>query len=87
MLDMSSKCVFRIGHGIRRKQNEGNPKMNYPELLRSRFTRSGVLVSMWRYPVTGYWEVTTHYGHKMLFDTGRAAWAYYRKGSFAWGAN
>lgn len=61
--------------------------MGYPNLIKSRFTRRGVLVTIWRYPVTGYYEVDTHYGHRMMFDTGRAAWAYYRKGQFPQGVN
>lgn len=55
--------------------------MNYPRDLASRLTRNGRLIVISRYPVSGYYEVTKEAGGyytRQRFDTGAAAWKYYR---------
>ncbi len=60
--------------------------MNYPKTLASRITRAGRYVSLSRYPISGYYELTretadgygTYYA-RTLYDTGREAWAAYKR--------
>lgn len=59
--------------------------MRYPTQLTARLTRDGKLITISRYGVTGYYEITKEtsdangaYFHRVLFDTARDAWRYYR---------
>jgi hypothetical protein len=60
--------------------------MNYPKTLASRTTRAGRYVSLSRYPISGYYEITretadeygTYYA-RTIYDTGREAWAAYKR--------
>ena len=55
--------------------------MNYPIQKATRLTRAGELVTLSRYPVTGYYEITKEingYFTRKLFDTSAEAWRYYR---------
>ncbi len=60
--------------------------MNYPKELASRLTRAGRLVTLSRYPISGYYELTretageygTYYA-RTLYDTGREAWSAYKR--------
>ncbi len=60
--------------------------MNYPTDLASRLTRAGLLVTIARYPVSGYYEITRetrdaagHYYAREQYDTGRDAWRAYKR--------
>lgn len=60
--------------------------MNYPTQLATRLTRAGNLVSIGRYEISGYYEITREtsdaYGvlfARELYDTGRDAWAAYKQ--------
>lgn len=60
--------------------------MNYPTELAYRLTRAGYLVTISRYPITGYYEIWREapgefgtYWQKTIFDTGREAWAAYKR--------
>ena len=60
--------------------------MSYPTDLATRLTRAGLLVTIARYPLTGYYEITRetrdadgHYYARELYDTGRDAWAAYKR--------
>jgi len=60
--------------------------MNYPTDLATRLTRAGLLVTITRYPASGYYEITRetrdasgHYYARELYDTGRDAWRNYKR--------
>lgn len=53
--------------------------MHFPVTLKTRISRTGEYVSIARYPVSGYYEITRDNAARTLFDSGREAWAEFRR--------